>query len=363
MKYRKFGNTDLTVSEIGFGMWPIGGTQKVGDYGVVDQSEAIKAIHRAIDLGITLFDTAPAYGDGHGEEVLGEALVGNRETSIITTKCAVRWDYDAKTWITDSSKESILASVEKSLKRLQTDYLDILLIHVPDPNVVISDAMAGLESLQKSGKARFVGVSNFTLDQVREYSSFGTLHAQQVGYNIFDRRIENEMLPQCDDMGLGVMTYGALCHGLLSGAWTASTKFPDEDWRSKGDVFGLPLLTQENFAQNIRITEQLRDFAKQTDHTLAQLALAWVLNNKKVSVALAGMRSVPEVEENVKAVEWELTSTDMSKIAEIMKNAAGTQGSAHYIVNEDQNNGRFHSDLHNELTWRITSVAHETKVG
>jgi aryl-alcohol dehydrogenase-like predicted oxidoreductase len=334
MKYRKFGNTDLTVSEIGFGMWPIGGTIKVGDYGVVDQSEAINAIHRAMDLGITLFDTAPAYGDGHGEEVLGEALVGQREAAIITTKCAVRWDHDTKSWITDSSKESILASVEKSLSRLRTDYLDILLIHVPDPNVVPSDAMAGLESLQKSGKARFVGISNFTLDQVREYSKFGTLHAQQVGYNIFDRRIENEMLPKCVDMGLGVMTYGALCHGLLSGAWTAATKFPDEDWRSKGDVFGLPLLTPENFAQNIRTTELLRDFAKESGHTLAQLALTWVLHNQKVSVALAGMRSVNEVEENVKAVDWQLSSADMSTIGEIMKNAVGTQGSSHYTVND-----------------------------
>ena len=334
MKYRKFGNTDLMVSEIGFGMWPIGGTIKAGDYGVVDQSEAVKAIHRALDLGITLFDTAPAYGDGHGEEVLGEALVGNREASIITTKCAVRWDHDTKSWITDSSKESILASVEKSLSRLRTDYLDILLIHVPDPNVVPSDAMAGFESLQKSGKARFVGVSNFTLDQVRDYSKYGLLHAQQVGYNIFDRRIESEMLPQCVDMGLGVMTFGALCHGLLSGAWSAETTFPEEDWRSKGDVFGLPLLTKENFAKNIEVTEQLRGFAKKSDHTLAQLALSWVLHNKKVSVALAGMRSVAEVEENVKAADWQLSAADMSKLVEIMKSAVGTQGSSHYVVNE-----------------------------
>jgi aryl-alcohol dehydrogenase-like predicted oxidoreductase len=333
MKYRKFGNTDLMVSEIGFGMWPIGGTIEVGDYGVVDHSEAIKAIHRAMDLGITLFDTAPAYGDGHGEEVLGEALVGNRKASIITTKCAVRWDHATKAWITDSSKESILASVEKSLSRLRTDYLDILLIHVPDPSAAPADAMAGFESLQKSGKVHVVGVSNFTLDQVKEYSKFGTLHAQQVGYNIFDRRIESELLPQCVEMGLGVMTYGALCHGLLSGAWTAETEFPEEDWRSKGDVFGLPLLTQENFAKNIKVTGQLRDLANETNHTLAQLALAWVLHNEKVCVALAGMRSVVEVEENVKAVDWQLSSADMTKISDIMKDAAGTQGSTHYIVN------------------------------
>jgi aryl-alcohol dehydrogenase-like predicted oxidoreductase len=333
MKYRKFGSTDLMVSAIGFGMWPIGGTIRVGDYGVVDQSEGIRAIHRALDLGITLFDTAPAYGDGHGEEVLGEALAGNRKASIVTTKCAVRWDHATRAWITDSSKESILASVEQSLCRLRTDYLDILLIHVPDPNAVPADAMAGFESLQESGKVRFVGVSNFTLEQIREYSKCGTLQAQQVGYNLFDRRIESELLPQCVDMGLGVMTFGALCHGLLSGAWTTETEFPEEDWRSKGDVFGLPLFTQENFPRNIKVTEKLRDLANETNHTVAQLALSWVLHNEKVSVALAGMRSTVEVEENVKAVDWQLSSADMARISEIMKDAAGTKGSTHYIVN------------------------------
>ena len=333
MKYRNFGNTDLMVSAIGFGMWPIGGTIRVGDYGVVDQSEAIRAIHRALELGITLFDTAPAYGDGHGEEVLGEALVGSRKASIVTTKCAVRWDHATKAWITDSSRESILASVEQSLGRLRTDYLDILLIHVPDPNAVPADAMAGFESLQRSGKVRVVGVSNFTLDQIKEYSTCGTLQAHQVGYNIFDRRIESELLPQCVAMGLGVMTFGALCHGLLSGAWTAETQFPEGDWRSKGDVFGLPLLRQENFAKNIKVTDRLRDLADETNHTLAQLALSWVLHNEKVSVALAGMRSVAEVEENVTAVDWQLASADMAKISVIMKDAAGTKGSTHYIVN------------------------------
>ena len=334
MKYRKFGSSDLTVSEIGFGMWPIGGTINAGDYGVVDHSEAIAAIRRAMELGITLFDTAPAYGDGHGEEVLGEALVGKRGSMIVTTKCAVHWDREAKTWITNSSKESIISSLEKSLVRLQTDYLDILLIHVPDPNTLPADAMAGFEALKKSGKVRFVGVSNFTLEQVREYRKFGNLDAQQVGYNIFDRRIESETLPQCVEMGIGVMTFGALCHGLLSGTWNASTTFPEEDWRSKGDVFGLPLLTQENFARNIRVTQELRVFAEESNHTLAQLALTWVLHNPLVSVALAGMRTSAEVDENVQAVDWQLSTNNMSKINEIMKNAAGIVGSSHYTVNE-----------------------------
>jgi len=334
MKYRKFGSTDLTVSEIGFGMWPIGGRLSPGDYGSVDRDEAVRAIHRAVELGVTLFDTAPAYGDGHGEEVLGEALVGRRNSAIVTTKCAVHWDHARKAWITDSSRESIVASVERSLVRLRTDYLDILLIHVPDRNAVPSDAMAGFESLRNSGKVRFVGVSNFTLEQVREYRAFGPLHAQQVGYNLFDRRIEREMLPQCAEMGLGVMAYGSLCHGLLSGAWTAETVFSEEDWRSTGDVFGLPLLTPENFGRNIAVTEQLQELARETGHTLAQLALAWVLSSDEVAVALVGMRSVAEVEENVKAAGWRLSSADQARITMIMKHAAGTVGSDHYVVNQ-----------------------------
>lgn len=334
MKYRKFGSTDLTVSEIGFGMWPIGGRIRAGDYGVVDRDEAIRAIHRATELGVTLFDTAPAYGDGHGEEVLGEALAGKRKTAIVTTKCAVHWDHARQAWITDSSKASIVASVERSLVRLRTDYLDLLLIHVPDPNAVPADVMACLESLRNSGKVRFVGVSNFTLEQVRAYRACGPLHAQQVGYNLFDRRIERELLPRCVEMGLGVMTFGSLCHGLLSGEWTADTVFAAEDWRSTGDVFGLPLLTPENFARNIEVTEQLRELARETGHTLAQLALAWVLNSDKVAVALVGMRSVAEVEENVKATEWRLSPAELARIAKSMESAAGTQGSTHYVVNQ-----------------------------
>ena len=333
MKYRTFGHTDLVVSELGFGTWPIGGTIKAGDYGFVDRSEAIRAIHRAIDLGITLFDTAPAYGDGHGEAVLGEALAGNRSSAIVTTKCAVHWNSATKTWITDSTKDSILASVEKSLGRLRTEYLDILLIHVPDPNAIPAEVMACLESLRRSGKTRFVGVSNFTVAQVNEYREFGTIHAQQVGYNLFDRRIERELLPQSVEMGVGVMTYGALCHGLLSGGWTSETEFPEEDWRSKGDVFGLPLFTEQNFATNIKVTEKLREFANDINHSLPQLALAWVLNNEQVSAALVGMRATLEVEENVKALDWPLTPSDISEISSIMKEAAGTQGSDHYVVN------------------------------
>lgn len=334
MNYRKFGRTDLTVSEIGFGMWPIGGRIRPGDYGFVDHDEAIRAIHRAAELGVTLFDTAPAYGDGHGEEVLGEALMGRRKTAIITTKCAVHWDHATKGWITDSSKESIVASVERSLVRLRTDYLDLLLIHVPDPNAVPAEVMACFESLRNSGKVRFVGVSNFTLEQVREYAAFGPLHAQQVGYNLFDRRIERELLPRCVEMGVGVMTFGSLCHGLLSGAWTAETSFSAEDWRSTGDVFGLPLLTAENFGRNIRVTDELRELARETGHTLAQLALAWVLNSDNVAVALVGMRSIAEVEENVKAAQWRLSPAELGRIAICMQSAAGTQGSTHYVVNQ-----------------------------
>lgn len=333
MKFRKFGDTEMLVSELGFGMWPIGGTQRIGDYGVVDLEEAKRAIKLALESGINLFDSAPAYGNGHAEEVLGDALEGIREKAIITTKCAVSWNYEEKTWIVDSSRSSIIESVERSLARLKTDWIDILLIHVPDPKAIPEDVMSTFDHLQRSGKVKYVGVSNFTIEQIQSYQAFGTLNAQQSGYNLFDRRIEKEMISICRELKIGLMTYGALCHGLLSGTWTKETTFNEDDWRSKGDVFGLPLFTKENFKNNIDVTNELKNFAKKSGHTLAQLAIAWVLHNADVAVALAGMCSTSEVRENIEAIDWTLTLEDLTEISKIMTKSSGKIGSNNYIVN------------------------------
>jgi aryl-alcohol dehydrogenase-like predicted oxidoreductase len=332
MKYRELGKTGISASVLGFGMWPIGGTQQAGDYGNVDDVEAVKAIRRALDLGVTLFDTAPAYGNGRAESILGEALSGRRQEAVIATKCAVHWDYAENRWVTTSNREAILQSAEESLQRLGTDYIDLLLIHVPDPNGSPEGSMGAFKELIDSGKVRSVGVSNFTTDQIDEYENYGKIQVQQSGYNLLDRRIESKMVSHVASRAIGLMTYGSLCHGLFSGTWTSDTTFASNDWRCKGDVFGLPLFLGDNFKINVDVARQLQDFATARSHSLAQLAIAWVAQHSFVATCLAGMLSVSEVEDNVEGVNWSLTESDLREIDEIVAKAAGTQGDDHYVV-------------------------------
>lgn len=333
MQYRELGRTGLRPSVIGFGTWPMGGAVRPGDYGGKDDDLAVLAVRHALDLGVTLFDTAPAYADGHAERLLGQALEGRRHEVLVCTKCAVHWDHEREAWVTTSTRESITASAEESLRRLRTDWLDILLIHVPDPNGVPSEAMGAFAELEASGKVRHVGVSNFTLEQIDKYAEHGPVEVQQIGYHLLDRRIEARMLPECHRLGIGVMTYGSLCHGLFSGEWRTDMSFPEEDWRSKGDVFGLPLFAGDNLVRNIEVAERLNAFARSYGHSLPQLALAWVLHNPMVSVALVGVLTPQEIEANVQAADWPLSSSELAEVDAFLADAAGTVGMAEYQVN------------------------------
>ena len=323
MEYRKLGNTDLEVSALGFGLWPIGGTTSHG-YGTVDDQEAIRAIQEALDLGVTLFDTAPAYGNGRGEEILGDALAGRRDEAVIVTKAGVPWSEEEQTWLRDSSYAEITQSAETSLQRLQTDVIDVLLIHWPDPDTPFEEPMRAFADLKEAGKVRYVGVSNFSIEQMRECLKYGPLNAQQVGYNMFDRRMENEMLPFCLEHGIGVMTYGSLAHGLLTGTFSANKEFDAADWRSHGNIFGLPLFKRGNFEKNIQVVERLKELAESRGKTMVQLAIAWILRQPAVSVALTGARSRREIEENIGGTDWVLEDEDLAKIEEILEDAAGT---------------------------------------
>ena len=182
MEYRQFGNSDLKASAIGFGTWELG-----GGYGEIVELDAVAAIHRAIDLGVTLFDTAPAYGNGRSEEVLGRALGPKRRDVIVVTKVGIEWDQEGKL-LFDGTREAILKCIEGSLERLGTDYIDVLVVHRPDVNAPLSEVAEALQEVRRAGKARYVGVSNFTTAQSSEALSAGSLVANQIGYNLFDRR-------------------------------------------------------------------------------------------------------------------------------------------------------------------------------
>ena len=312
MEYRRFGPTDMTVSALGFGCWEMGGT-----YGDVTERGVSAAVSRAIDLGINCFDTAPAYGGGESEVLLGRALGARRKDVIVVTKCGV--GYAERPKGRDSRMVSILASVEQSLRNLETDYLDVLLVHWPDVNTPFEEAMHALDSLVRQGKIRAAGVSNFTLDQIRECEEVRNVDIVQYGLNMFDRRMEQEIFPYCQEQGTGVMVYGPLAFGLLSGAFTADTTFGSNDWRSTGGRPGwnVGVFAEEHFQRNLRVVEELKPIAAARGKGMPHLALRWVLSNPAVSVALVGTRTVQEVEDNVAGLEWALSGADMAQIDEV----------------------------------------------
>ncbi len=318
MDYRKMGASDLEVSAIGFGCWELGGT-----YGAIDETEAVAAIDRALDLGVTLFDTAPGYGLGHSEQVLGRALGARRRDIVLVSKTAVSWDPVTFTRKMDSRYSTVKQIAEESLRRLGTDYLDLLLIHWPDIDTPLQETMRALTDLVAEGKTRYIGVSNYTAYELQESKKHAPICADQVGYNLFDRRWERQMFPAAQELGIGVMAYGPLAHGLLTGAMGRGTTFPGKDWRASGLVFGQSLFAPEHLPHNLEVVEQLKALAARLDTTLPRLALAWTLRHPAVSVALSGCRTPHEIEENVRALELTLSAGVLAEIDAIMAGAAG----------------------------------------
>jgi aryl-alcohol dehydrogenase-like predicted oxidoreductase len=223
----------------------------------------------------------------------------------------------------DSSRANLLSEIDASLRRLGTDYVDLYLIHWPDKDTPFAESMAALQEILQSGKARAVGVSNFQSGQIRECRALAPLIANQVGYNLFDRRWEHEVFATCRELGIGIMAYGSLCHGLLTGTMTPATSFVDWDWRSRGSVFGQKLFEGENLLRNLQVVEQLKELAQSRSTTLPRLALSWVLANPAVSVALVGFRTPAEVEDLLRAPEAALDERTLVQIDAIMEGAAG----------------------------------------
>ncbi len=321
MQLREFGKTGTQVTPITLGSWPMSGDR----YGRIDDSEAVRTIHSALDRGITSFDTAPGYGSGHAEETLGAALVGRRDQAVITTKCGIV-SRNARTGQPgrDASRASMLGEIDDSLRRLRTDHVDVYLVHWPDPETPLEETMAAMDEIQRAGKTRLVGVSNFDvalLDEARRYRPIDVL---QVGYNLFDRRMEREVFPYCREHNIGVMAYGSLAYGLLTGAFAEDTTFEEADWRSRGVAFGQPILGGDNFRHNVRLVRRLRDeVAAPRGLTVAQLALAWVVHNRTVTTAMVGARVPAEIEENVQAADVSLSDDDVREIEAIMDDARG----------------------------------------
>jgi aryl-alcohol dehydrogenase-like predicted oxidoreductase len=322
MRYRPFGRTGLKVSVVGFGCWPMAGDR----YGAIEDGEAVKAIHRALDRGVNCVDTAPAYGAGHSEEVVARALENRRKDVILVTKCGVKVPPAGQPGpLRDASRGNILREVDDSLERLRTDWVDVLLVHWPDPSTPFEESMRALEEVVASGRARFVGVSNFTGAMLAECMGTRRVDVSQVGYHMLDRRQEQETFPYCVGNRIGVMGYGSLGHGLLTGAFTATTTFdPARDWRAGGVAFGQPIFRGENLKTNVGVVERLRrEVAEPRGVPLSQIALAWVLANPAISTALVGARTPAEVDANDAGAELELSAAERATIDGILGGVAG----------------------------------------
>ncbi len=322
MEQRAFGRMGLAVSAVGFGSWPMSGGDR---YGAIEDAEAIRAIHRALDGGVNCVDTAPAYGFGHAEEVVGQALRGRRRQVILVTKCGLAWDPGSPAIRRDTRPASLMREVDLSLRRLQTDVIDVYLIHWPNADTPFEDAFGAMDDIVRAGKVRFVGVSNFTVPQMEACMRVRRIDVVQVGYHLFDRRMEQEVFPYCARHGIGVMGYGPLGHGLLTGAFTPATRFAEPDWRAKGVAFGQPIFTPENLPKNVAVVERLRrEVAEPLGVPVSHVALAWVRRNPVVSTALVGARHPGEVDDNLRGAGLTLSGADVARIDAILGDAAGT---------------------------------------
>jgi hypothetical protein len=264
---------------------------------------------------VTLFDTAAVYGWGYGENLMGKALKGIRNNVVLVTKGAREWVRDnpdrRSATVSDSDPKRLLASIDESLKRLQTDYIDLFLIHWPDHTRAFSEPMEALENAKAAGKIRHTGVSNFSVEMMAESRETSPIITNQIGYHIFDRRPEAEVMPFVRENGMGIMAYGSLSHGLLTGTWNADKTFSDDDWRRGGANFGINSWGPENLAANVAVVEKLKVIAADHGKTIPQLAIAWVLANEAVSVALAGSVTPSEATDNIGG-DWDMSS-DLKK--------------------------------------------------
>lgn len=312
MEYRQFGRTGITVSAVGFGCWEVSGT-----YGPIDAGEFDSAVQRALDDGITCFDTAEAYGMGISERALGKALGSRRNGICLVTKVGV--GYAEAPNRRDSSRARLMASLEQSLRNLGTDHVDVYLIHWPDPGTPFDETFRALDDIVRAGKARAIGVSNFRLAQLQECMKLRRIDVVQYGWNMFDRRMAREIFPWCVANQVGVMAYGSLAYGLLTGTFRADMRFDEADWRSKRGALGSlnlfrTLFGPDHFARNLAAVEALRPLAAKYGKTLPQFALRWTLAHPAIATGLVGFRRPEEVAENVGALDFTIADPDMAAI-------------------------------------------------
>ena len=319
MKYTTLGKTDIQLPAVSFGAWAIGGWL----WGGTDDALAVQAIHAAIDAGITCIDTAPTYGMGHSETVVGQAIKGRRNDVILATKCGMRWDRaegekKMDTTMNDGTPcsvyrngrpDSIIEECENSLKRLGTDVIDLYQVHWPDNTWPLDDTMETLLSLKDAGKIRAIGVSNFDTDMIALCQTKGPVDSVQPRYNALQRDPEVTLLPYCVEQGIGVLAYSPIAQGLLTGKVGMDRTFPEGDIRNQN-----PLYSAENRRAVLAMLERVRPIADGYNITLGQLFTAWVTHQPGLTTALVGVRNPDQARENAVAGAVTLREADVAAI-------------------------------------------------
>jgi aryl-alcohol dehydrogenase-like predicted oxidoreductase len=314
MHTRKLGYTSLFLSEIGFGAWAVGGGGYAFGWGEQDDRESIAAIHHALDIGVNWIDTAPVYGLGHSEEVVGKALEGRRQSVIVATKCSLVWDGSGK--VSDCLKaESILRECEASLKRLKTDVIDLYQIHWPNDQEHLEEGLKAIGLLMEQGKVRYGGVSNFHYDMnhLRRAQATLPVASLQSAYSMMRRLVEQEAFQFLTEHQIGFVAYSPMQAGLLTGTFSPE-RMKEGDWRRNSKEHG-----GTNLPINLDFIEALRILAGKYGKTVSQLAIAWVLRRPEVTSAIVGARSAAQIDETAGGAGWTLAPDDLDKIDELLE--------------------------------------------
>ena len=308
MKTRKLGTTDLYFSTVGIGTWPMGGPGPGMSWGPQDDNESIATIVTAVNEGINWLDTSGAYGRGHSEEVVGMALKKLSKKPFITTKCGTTWDEDGKAAFR-LDRADVQAQCEASLKRMGIEVIDLYLIHWPNPIEYMEEGWQTCADLIKEGKVRYIGVSNFTIEQMERLEPIYPIACMEPPYSMIERRIEKEILDYCKKHNMGVIVYSALQQGILTGTMKSIDDLPPNDFRRHNAHFKEP-----EFSVNLKLVADLTPIANKYSCSVAQLALAWVLQRPEVTSAINGARSTTEIEDSIKGGELEMSTEDLAII-------------------------------------------------
>jgi aryl-alcohol dehydrogenase-like predicted oxidoreductase len=315
MKTRQLGKTDMQITPIGFGSWAIGGGGWEAGWGPQDDQQAISAMKRALELGINWIDTAAVYGLGHSEELVGRAIKGRDQRPYIFTKCSRLWN-DRGELYGSLKADSIRRECEASLKRLQVDVIDLYQIHWPDPEQDLEEGWTTMARLKEEGKVRYIGVSNFNVEQMRRIMKIAPIDSLQPPYSLIRREAERELFPFCQEHNIGVIVYSPMESGLLTGSMTREriANLPEDDWRKHNERFQEPQLSRI-----LALAEKLSEIGFTHNLSPGIVAIAWTLRHPAVTGAIVGARSPEQVENLLPAAEFRLSDAELAEIDEFLE--------------------------------------------